>query len=73
MDFVAEPDRLTSIKYALRSAVYFWLKNKLYEIADSGAGAREVDLITDKVNRRTASRDARKKWFAGLWNSETLK
>ncbi len=73
VDFVAEPDRLTSIKYALRSAVYFWLEKKLYEIADSGAGAREVDLITDKVNRRTASRDARKKWFADLWNSETLK
>ena len=34
----------------MRSAIWFWLANKLYEIADEGADISAVDKITKKIN-----------------------
>lgn len=71
-NFLENPDRLTSMKYAVRSAVYFWLKNRLYEVADAGGMSTDVDLITDKVNRHTSSRAARRNHFQKLLKSRVL-
>jgi len=50
LDFVGFPDFILEPKYAMRSAIWFWLANKLYEIADEGADISAVDKITKKIN-----------------------
>ncbi|MNE64792.1 hypothetical protein D3C80_1602200 [compost metagenome] len=41
--------------YCVRSAVYFWLREKLYDLADQGDTGAVVDKITAKVNLHTTS------------------
>ncbi|MDQ8934731.1 glycoside hydrolase family 19 protein [Acinetobacter rudis] len=62
-DFVAEPELLEQAKYAVRSAIRFWLKYKLYEIADKGATEHQVDAITAIINKGTDSYGDRRKHF----------
>jgi predicted chitinase len=71
-DFLAEPELLIMMKYAVRSAASFWLNNKLYEIADKGSDREVVDLITKVVNRYTESYDLRGDNFARLWKEGAL-
>jgi predicted chitinase len=54
------------MKYATRSAVSFWLSNKLYEIADKGNSPDVVDLITAVINKRTDSYPQRRENFIRL-------
>ena len=46
---------MTEAKYSIRSAVYFWLENELYAIADEGDDGKTVDKITRKINKHTKS------------------
>jgi predicted chitinase len=65
-NFVDNPDLLLRMKYATRSAVSFWLSNKLYEIADKGNSPEIVDLITAIINKRTDSYPQRRENFIRL-------
>ncbi|MFJ3368187.1 chitinase [Pseudomonas sp. NPDC086251] len=67
-DFEATPDLLLQMKYAVRSAGYFWVSNRLHLKADIGATDTAVDAITDVVNLRTNSRAARKENFKKIWD-----
>ncbi|MCD7099394.1 hypothetical protein [Stenotrophomonas sp. MMGLT7] len=66
------PDLLVQPKYAVRSAVYFWLHNKLYEIADKGATDANVNSIAAVINKDTDSYAARKGHFKIIWNWKTF-
>ena len=66
-DFIENPELLTKIKYATRSAACFWLTNKLYEIADDGSTPETVDRITKIVNLHTTSYPDRRVHFSRIW------
>lgn len=72
IDTIENPDLIKQLKYATRSAAYFWKKHELYTKADEGATDAAVDKITDKVNIHTDSRQKRKNNFKKLWNSGVL-
>lgn len=72
-DFVESPDLLLQMKYAVRSACYFWVGRELYSRADSGPTDAAVDLITNIVNMNTNSRQARKDNFQKIWQGEYFK
>jgi len=63
VDFILTPDLLAHIKYATRSAVWFWLHHKLYNIADRGMDLKIVDEITAIVNKNTRSYEKRRQHF----------
>jgi predicted chitinase len=66
VDFLEFPELLLSMKYAVRSAANFWLRNKMYDVADKGNTPEIVDLITDIVNKGTGSRSSRKINFEAI-------
>ncbi|WP_341522384.1 hypothetical protein AABC73_02865 [Pseudomonas sp. G.S.17] len=72
VDFVTNPDMLLDMKYAVRSAVSFWLDKRAFDIADRGSAPEVVDLITDLVNKGTGSRSDRKEHFKYHWSKKTL-
>ncbi|GFM84869.1 hypothetical protein PSCICO_02680 [Pseudomonas cichorii] len=72
VDFTNNPDLLEEPKYASRSAVFFWLKNKLYEIADKGDGSEFVNSITAKINLHTDSYGDRRTQFTRIWTNEKI-
>lgn len=51
-DCVANPD-LVSTKYPMDSAIWFFDKNKLWDICDKGAGDDIVTLVTKRINGGT--------------------
>jgi putative chitinase len=51
-DCVANPD-LVSTKYPMDSAIWFFDKNKLWDICDKGAGDDIITLVTKRVNGGT--------------------
>ena len=55
VDYVADPDLLTAMPGAPRSAVGYWTLNKLQLLADRGATGADVDRITAVVNKDTDS------------------
>ena len=55
ISFIDTPDLLLEMKYAVRSAAYFWVKNKLYNIADLGLSKDVSFAITAVVNKNTDS------------------
>ena len=55
ISFTKNPDLLLSMKYAVRSAAYFWVKNKLYGLADDGINQVASNNITEVVNKATDS------------------
>ncbi|WP_425918292.1 glycoside hydrolase family 19 protein [Acinetobacter sp. TSRC1-2] len=63
VDFVKNPELIEQPKYAVRSAIRFWLKYKLYDIADKGATGAQVDNITKVINEGTDSYSARRTHF----------
>ncbi|WP_226992664.1 chitinase [Pseudomonas syringae group genomosp. 3] len=76
-DFEINPELLVQMKYAVRSAAFFWIDNELYRRADNGANDSTVQSITDVVNYNTDSRPARisnfkKIWQQGLFNEIIL-
>lgn len=72
-DFLSDPDLLLTMKYAVRSAVQFWLAGKLFLVADQGSEPGVVDAVTKVINRWTDSKIKRQEHFARLWNSGVLK
>ncbi|WP_246793373.1 hypothetical protein [Burkholderia perseverans] len=50
IDFEANPDRVAEVRYAIRSACFFWVSNNLYTKADAGATSDNVDSITRVIN-----------------------
>jgi predicted chitinase len=71
-DFVANPELLAQPRYALHSGVFFWLRHKLYERADTGATDAVVNSITSKVNIYTPpeSYEARRNHFKNIWDAQ---
>jgi putative chitinase len=61
-DILANPD-LVSTKHALASAAWFWKKNGLNLIADTGASKEVVTKITKRVNGGTIGLPDRIKHF----------
>ncbi|GFM64858.1 hypothetical protein PSCICJ_09760 [Pseudomonas cichorii] len=72
-DFEETPDLLIQMKYAVRSAAFFWASNRLHLKADAGATDIAVDSITDIVNFNTNSRQARKNNFKQIWDQGYFK
>ena len=63
VDFINNPSMLEKGTYCVRSAVYFWLREKLYDLADQGDTGAVVDKITAKVNLYTTSYAKRREHF----------
>jgi putative chitinase len=57
-DCVANPE-LVATKYPMDSAIWFFDKNKLWDICDKGAGEDVVTLVTKRVNGGTHGLDDR--------------
>ncbi|WP_139210189.1 hypothetical protein [Pseudomonas delhiensis] len=74
VNFLQNPDLLSSMKYAARSAAFFWLSNNLYSIADRGATDDVVNSVTNVINHGTdeLSRRGRRGNFARLWSNRIL-
>ncbi|MBB5020616.1 putative chitinase, partial [Chitinivorax tropicus] len=68
IDAVQNPDLLLEPKYALRSAVFFWLRYNLFNIADKGSSDECVDSITAVINKGTDSYEARRSNFQKIWS-----
>lgn len=68
IDFNNDPDALTKIKYATRSAAYFWVSNRLFLEADKGSAPEHVNAITAIVNRYTGSYAQRVSNFNEIYN-----
>ena len=66
-DILANPD-LVSTKHALASAAWFWKKNGLNLIADTGSSAEVVTKITKRVNGGTIGLPDRIKHFNEYYN-----
>lgn len=52
VDFVASPDKVCEFPYFIRSAVWYWIKNRAYIKADLGATHAAVNAITLIINGR---------------------
>ncbi|MGV1950974.1 MULTISPECIES: glycoside hydrolase family 19 protein [Rhizobium/Agrobacterium group] len=52
-DFVKNPELVAEMKYAVRSALWFWLAHDLPSKADGGISDDVTDSITDVVNKGT--------------------
>ncbi len=67
-NFMETPDLVAEMCYAVRSAVYFWISNRLPEVADKGSSDGIVDEITAVINLHTDSYGDRRKNFHAIWN-----
>lgn len=63
VDYVANPDLMAALPGAIRSAVGFWIRNRLHLLADKGDTGAAVDAITAKVNLHTDSYASRRDNF----------
>ena len=54
VDFEARPDLVAQPKYAVRSALFFWVDNGLFAIADRGANESAANAVTRVINRKTS-------------------
>ncbi|WP_233834729.1 glycoside hydrolase family 19 protein [Paraburkholderia sp. ZP32-5] len=50
INFEETPDIVGQVKFAVRSACYFWVVNRLYNVADAGSALTVVDNVTRVVN-----------------------
>lgn len=73
VDFVSNPDLVAELRYATRSAIYFWIANQLPAIADEGEEGRTVDRITAVINRDTDSYGSRRHNFSEIWSASLFK
>ncbi len=67
-DIVGDPDLVSSPKYALMSAGWFWKSNGLNEISDKGSSMEVVIKITKKINGGTIGLEERNKLFNEYYN-----
>lgn len=72
INFIDNPEKLEEPKYAARSAIYFWLKNSLYEIAEHGVEPNNVNSITAIINQYTSSYAERRNQFKRIWEIERI-
>lgn len=72
VNFIVNPDLLIEAKYAVRSAVFFWLRHRLYEIADQGATDSQVNSITAIINLHTDSYTNRRAHFKNIWDGNVF-
>lgn len=73
VDFLGNPDLVhQDPAYVLRSGVFFWLKNGLYELADKGGSPSHVDAITARVNLHTDSYGDRQNNFRRIYADEKI-
>ncbi|MQR01655.1 glycoside hydrolase family 19 protein [Glaciimonas soli] len=49
-NFLKNPEKVKEFPYYIRSAVWYWLHNKIYEKADEGATDKAVNAVTRVVN-----------------------
>jgi putative chitinase len=47
---VDDPELIVKYPYSIRSAIWFWMKYKVYEVADKGATHQVVAKVTKRVN-----------------------
>jgi predicted chitinase len=72
-DFVAQPELVgENPKYAVRSAIFYWLSRKLYDLADEGATDNVVTKICLTVNGGTTGLENRKVHFRTIWNAKVF-
>lgn len=57
-EILSNPD-LVALDYSFESAIYFFDKNKLWDIADKGVNLETITLITKKINGGTHGLDDR--------------
>lgn len=50
LNFVENPELVEQPKYAVRTALVYWIAKKLYDLADKGATNSDVDKVTRGVN-----------------------
>lgn len=73
VEFVENPDIVHQNPiYVLRSGVFFWLENGLYELADKGSSPTNVDSITARVNLHTDSYGDRQNNFKRIYSDESI-
>jgi len=74
VDFEANPDLLAQPKYAVRSALFFWVDNGLFAIADRGVNDSAANAITGVINRDTPEADyeARRDSAKALFRSDVF-
>ncbi|WP_392551890.1 hypothetical protein RHO14_10485 [Orbus wheelerorum] len=73
VDSVSDPNLLhTNYKYIVRSGVFFWIKNKLYNLADKGSLPDNVDLITEIINKNTKSYQDRQNNFKEIYHEKKI-
>ncbi len=72
IDFEANPDLLSEPRYAVRSAIHFWVDNDLYALADRGVTRSAADAITRVINRHTDSYGQRWNNTRNLHNRRTF-
>jgi len=66
-DFVKNPEKLVQFPYFIRSAVWYWIKNSIYSIADKGSEDDVIDEITKSINGPTKdAAEERRKNFNDL-------
>ncbi|XKF16787.1 hypothetical protein LL947_06615 [Halomonas sp. BLK-85] len=70
IDFESEPDLVAEPRYAVRSAIDFWLRHGMNDVADGGDSREVCDQITNLINSGTSdeSREARYSLFLELMN-----
>jgi predicted chitinase len=49
-DFVTHPEKVKVFPYTVRSAVWFWLSNEIFKIADKGNTDAIVEDVTSRIN-----------------------
>ncbi|CAJ0818168.1 chitinase [Ralstonia flaminis] len=72
LNFEDSPDLLTDLKYATRSAAYFWVQHALASKAEKGSQPEHVNAITAVVNLYTDSYAARVDNFNRIFNKGIL-
>ncbi len=70
VDVINNPSVIENPVYCVRSAVYFWLRENLYLIADAGNTGVIVNKIAAKVNLHTDSYAKRRKHFEDIMNKK---
>ena len=76
VDFVRNPDLIGQMLYGVRSAVFFWLHGRLYEIADQTTVANadaQVNKVTAIVNRSTDSYGERRQHYHEIMNKQVFR
>lgn len=72
LDFVKNPELLAQPRHAVASAAHFWSYSKLHRLADAGPARKNVDAITQVINRGTGSYSERNEHFSAFWSANVF-